>query len=654
LSLTKKQKGWIYKNKKKSSPKEMSEELNAAEQEIINYLNSIKKNQQPKIFYLFLILIPVLFFVLLEIGLRIFNYGYDFIQWVEVTDKKLMLNPDIAHKYFYNTQNVPNSNQDLFDKIKAPNSFRAFILGGSSGAGYPFSPNGSFTRYLQDRLQLVYPDSKIEVVNCSMTAINSYSLRDFLPGILEQKPDLILIYAGHNEYYGALGVGSLESFGTSRALVNMVIKFEEFKTFQLIRNSLSSIVKIFSSKKTNSGTLMSRMAQNQNIEYNSGVYKKGLSQFEGNLDDILQMAKDKNVPVILGTLTCNLKDQPPFISLKSNVYPSADKIFNEAKQELSTNNFVKADSNFRFAKDLDALRFRAPSAINKIIYKLAKKYNDNVLNIDSAFAAISPDHIVGNNLMTDHLHPTLFGYKFMGRLFFDEMKKLNYLPKTQSLNLSEKLQDSITVSNFNFSRLDSVIGEYRIKLLKNDWPFVNAGKKLSNSNIINPKNRIDSIAANYLEDKFIWEQAHRKAAAYYLERKNINSFLREMDVLIEEYPIITEYYEYVANTLIPLKEWDKTYKYLVEEQKIKPTAFATKWIGTIELYKGHLDSANVFLNESLKFDDKDPQVWYNLSGVYVNKEDYKKALEMISKALELKPDYPEALSLKEQLKNATK
>ncbi len=654
MSLTKKQKNWIYRNKENLSPEKMSKELKVSRQEIINYLNANTKKPPHKIFYLILLLIPVLFFVLLEMGLRIFNYGYEFTQWVQVTDKKLMLNPDIAHKYFYNTQSVPNSNQDLFDKIKKPNAFRVFALGGSSGAGYPFSPNGSFTRYLQDRLSLVYPNSKIEIINCSMTAINSYTLRDFMPGILEQKPDLILIYAGHNEYYGALGIGSLESFGTSRGLVNFVISLEKFKTFQLIRNLLSGIGKIFAGNKAASGTLMSRMAENQYIGLDSDVYKKGLVQFEGNLNDILKMAEDAKVPVIIGSLTCNLKDQAPFVSIKSKNYPPADQIFNQGKREYEKNEFKKADSLFLFAKDLDALRFRAPSSFNKVIFKLAKKYNDNVLNIDSAFASASPDHIVGNNLMTDHLHPTLHGYQFMGRLFFDEMEKLNIMPKAKRLNLPGKIQDSLTIANFNFSKLDSIIGEYRIRLLKNDWPFIDRNKKLPGNKILKPGNHLDSIAADYLNDKFIWEQAHRKAAAYYLNKKDIDSFLKEMDVLIEEYPVINEYYEYVVNALIPLKGWDKAYKYLLEYYDIVPNAYNTKWIGTIDLYKGQLDSANIYLNKSLKYYDKDPQVWYNLSGVYVNKEDYKTAYEMLSKALELNPNYPEALSLQRQLKGTLK
>ena len=40
-------------------------------------------------------------------------------------------------------------------------------------------------------------------------------LRALLPtgAAWSQEPDAVLIYAGHNEYYGALGVGSTESLG---------------------------------------------------------------------------------------------------------------------------------------------------------------------------------------------------------------------------------------------------------------------------------------------------------------------------------------------------------------------------------------------------------------------------------------------------------
>ena len=62
-------------------------------------------------------------------------------------------------------------------------------------------------------------------------------------------------------------------------------------------------------------------------------------------------------------------------------------------------------------------------------YKLAKKYNYPVVDIDSAFKSKSPNGIVGENLMVDHLHPNLDGYRIMGDEYFKAMTNLNLLPK---------------------------------------------------------------------------------------------------------------------------------------------------------------------------------------------------------------------------------
>ncbi|MCH9030383.1 MAG: hypothetical protein IH819_12450 [Bacteroidetes bacterium] len=503
-----------------------------------------------------------------------------------------MLNQEIAKRYFYNTQSIPISNQDVFDAEKKSNAFRIFVLGGSSAAGYPFSPLGSFSRYVRDRLTILYPSSKIEVVNISMTAVNSYTVRDLFPGVLEQKPDLILIYGGHNEYYGALGVGSMESLGTSRKMVNLLLYVNRFKTVELLRNTIQWVMKLFSgNNEKQSGTLMSRMAKDQYIGFDTETFNDGISQFEGNIQDVLDMAKEKNVPVILSTLVSNLKDQPPFISIKTKNFPPADKIYNQAKYELSSGNYRIADSLFRLAKDLDGLRFRAPEKINRILTLLSREYKLPLVNVDSAFSSISPDGIIGNNLMTDHLHPTLKNYQFLGKLFFEKMKQSHYLPASESANLSGDEQDSITVANFNFTKLDSIIGDYRIKLLKNDWPFINKRNKVPNSAILHLENTTDSLAADVLDDIITWEEAHRKLAAYYLERKNINSFLKEMDALISQYPVVVEYYDYVTNVLLSLKDYKKAYKYLMAGYDIKPSAFKAKWLGTLDLYKDNLELA---------------------------------------------------------------
>jgi len=608
-----------------------------------------------KIFYLVLVLIPIIFFILLEIGLRIFDYGYDYTQWVSPTPGKYVLNPAIAYKYFHSTENVPYSNQDIFDEIKKPNSFRVFVLGESAGAGYPYTPLGAFSRYLEQKLNFKYPDSKIEIINCSITAINTFTMRDLFPGILEMKPDLVLIYAGHNEYYGALGVGSMESFGTSRRIINLVIYLERFKTFQLMRNLLKSSTGIFGEKKEAfTGTLMSRMAQNQYIGLNSDTYKKGIEQFRGNMHDILEMAKEQNVPVILSTLACNLKDQYPFVSIKAKGYPPADKVYIQAKEMLAKNDIKTADSLFRYAKDLDALRFRAPSEINRLIINFGKEFNFAIVNTDSLFNAISPDHITGDNLMSDHLHPTLRGYQIIGDIFYKGMSELKILPKSKPKSWSDRVLDSITVVNFPFTRLDTIISEYRIKILKNDWPYVNKENKIPENKLIKPIDYIDSIAYNLTSDKMTWEAAHSKAANWYAARNDLKSFAGIMNVLISQYPIVIEYYDYAANVLLAKKDYDRAYSFLSRRNEIEPTPYSTKWIGIVNLYRNRLDKAENFLNQSISLDKNDPQVWYNLAGVYVNKNNYIKALEMVNSAISLQPNYPEALALQSQLRQAMK
>ena len=605
----------------------------------------------PKWFYLVVFLIPLILIVLLEISLRVFNYGVDNHQWLPVTKEKYVLNPNIAYRWFYTTKGIPYSNQSSFDIVKKPNAFRVFVLGGSSGAGYPFLPNGSFSVYIKKRLQLLYPDIPIEVVNLSMSAINTYALRDMMPEVLEQKPDLILIYAGHNEYYGALGVGSMESLGTSRAVVNFVLWLNRFKTVELLRNIIKSISGVFSStgNKNSGGTLMARMAKNQLISYNSDTYNKGIKQFEGNLKDILEMSKNAGVPVIIGTLTCNLKDQHPFVSVNQQNSPSANDVFKEAQNKLNSGNQKEAIQLFRKAKDLDALRFRAPGEINSFIINEARKYNYPVVQVDSAFNAVSPDGIVGNNLMTDHLHPTINGYKLLGKLFFRTMEKFNLLPKVKPLQIPESVQDSLTFRNYHFSKLDSTIGNFRIASLKNDWPFIKAGEKKPVKQIISLKNYIDTLAIQVVEGNLDWEKAHMDLSLWYLHHKRYKDFSDEVLVLSDQFPFIREYSDFAAKELLNLKQFDIALIHLSTIYKNYPDAFSAKWIGIINLSHNKTDEAIKYLESSLNYYGRDPQVLYNLAGAYTYKKQYEKALNAINSCLLYNPGYRPALEMKSQI-----
>jgi len=619
----------------------------------------VEKNSKksPIWFYGIMILIPVIFIVGLEVVLRFLNYGYDYTEFISITDyhkDKIFLNPDLPNKYFFNINTAPSTLPDGLDKQKKENAFRIFVLGESSAAGWPYVPNASFPRHLKRKLELLYPENTIEVINCGISAINTYTLRDFVSGILEQRPDLIIIYTGHNEYYGALGAGSSVSLGYSRALVNTYIKLIDFKTTQLLQNIISGVYGLFSSSNEKGGeagneTLMSRMIGESLIAYDSDLFNIGIEQFNGNMDDILKMFKEKNIPVILGTLTCNLKDQKPFVSVKDGNQPPAEDIFANAKEEYAKGNIENAKRLFLKAKELDALRFRAPNKINESIISLAKKYNYPVVDIDSAFKSKSPDGIVGENLMVDHLHPNIEGYRIIGDEYYKEMNKLKLLPKGTRAKISDKKADSLLVANFPFTKLDSTVAQMQVIILTGQYPFVPKGTL--NYKMMNYKSRdfVDTMAIKVINKEIKWESAHATLSDYYFYKGDYNKCIDEMETVIAERPYYDVPYKDLITKLVDGEQLDDAEVFLEKLYSLKPDYFACKWLGQVKLKMNKGDDALKYLLEAVKFKEADSQTWYNLAGAYYLNKQEEKALEALQRSINLNPQNRLAINFYNQL-----
>jgi lysophospholipase L1-like esterase len=629
----------------------MAKRLNVSVTDVNLFVKEIKPST-PKWFYIFILIIPILFFVLLEISLRIFSYGNDDRVWVDISPEMQILNPEVSKRYFFNTKNAPFSVESFIYKIKNENSFRVFVLGASSGAGYPYLSSASFSKFLRKKLEILYPSTSIEVSNFGMAAINSYAIRDLVPELLDKKPDLILIYLGHNEYYGALGVGSIESFGSSRFIVNTTLWLNKFKSVELLRNIINGIIALISSNEiTGDGTLMAQMSKDKLIKYNSEVYWSGIEQFEGNFRDILSMCKEANVPVIASTLASNVKDLQPFVSSEDSEYPTAAAVFKEAKGNLRFGDIDSAKSLFIFAKDLDALRFRAPEEINKVISRLCNEFDYPVIESDSLLNFTSEDGIVGNELMTDHLHPNVKGYQLIGNLFFNAMKKNRFLPYDETPNIDEKLADSLVLAYYNFTKLDSTAADFRIKILKNDWPYINPKNKLSRNRLFSLNNYIDTLSLDVVDGNISREQVRLKAASYYKTQNKYDEYAAEMAALIEEFPFLTKYYNSTAKELIKAGKYSKAYYFLKRGFNNKPDAFNAKWLGIVDLSQGFIDDAITNLEISLNLDRGDAQTYFNITGAYAQKKEFDKALNSINKCLQLNPDFLRADIVKQQLES---
>lgn len=596
----------------------------------------------PLWFYAIALSIPLLMIFLLEFSLRQFDYGKDYKVFTELSESYpgyLFLNPGITSKYFLNIETLPSVIADGFKKEKSKNCFRVFVLGGSSTAGWPYVPNASFSRYIKRRLQIEFPSTEIEVINLGMSAVNSFTILDLIDDVLEQSPDLICIYAGHNEYYGVYGAASTQSFGSSIFLKNLIIRLQDFREVQLIQNVIKAATKLFSSeeKKNQNETLMTRMIGENLIPFGSPLYKDGIEQFETNFSLILKKISEKNIPTLIGTLASNLKDLKPFKSVEFEKLSTAEDLFSEGEKYYQRGDFKRAKEMFTLAKDYDAIRFRAPSEINEKIISLASRYSVDVVNIDSAINEQSENGIVGNNLMVDHLHLTTLGYQLIGREFFRTMQKKNYLPQKKNIDAVEKTLDSLSFASLVFTPLDSTIADLRIRILKGGFPFVPKGEPNKLIKEYKPKYFIDTLAMFVIDRIITWEKAHYDAASYYLSVNDYQSAMREFDALIADRPMNTAPYQQAATVLIDLKLYNEAKKYLEQLNNLSPGFFAHKWLGAIALNNNQLETALHHLESATSYSQTDPQVYYNLAGAYYKASQIDKSFNAIKKCLQLNP-----------------
>ncbi|MEJ0081905.1 MAG: hypothetical protein WDM78_13375 [Puia sp.] len=79
---------------------------------------------------------------------------------------------------------------------------------------------------------------------------------------------LFLIYTGHNEYYGVLGVASTENIGGNRHIIQMILTLRQFRLVQLLSNMYDKFLTIFKKdQKTPGGTRMEFMVRDQKIPF---------------------------------------------------------------------------------------------------------------------------------------------------------------------------------------------------------------------------------------------------------------------------------------------------------------------------------------------------------------------------------------------------
>ncbi len=632
------------------------------------------------LFYGVALLIPLIFFVLLEGGLRLFGYGatYPLFEVIEDAPRYMQQSNEVAHRYFANTARVPTGLADPFRAEKLPKTYRIFVQGGSSAAGYPYYYGGSFSRMLEQRLQQTFPDREIEVVNTALAAVNSYTLLDFADEIIAQQPDAVLIYAGHNEYYGALGVGSSESLGPMRGLINLYLGLRDVRTMQLLRAGLARIAQAAASLTTQDpgAALMERMVGEQHIPLDSPLYQAGLDQFQGNITRLLVKYQQAGIPVFIGTVASNEVDQPPFISAPADPArtESLQTLLDRAEAEQTRNNLGAAQATLREAielapnaaqpyfqmgqillsldrpeearsyfidaKERDQLRFRAPEAINEIIREVAATYDAVVVESQAAFVEASPHGAIGFGLMLEHLHPNIDGYFLIADAFYKAMQTEGVIGEW-----THAVPTDVATRERLLTPIDSLMADFRVQVLMGSWPFQPIGSTFDPMAEFTPSDTLEMLAATLYRRERSWYATMNAQRTYFEQKEAFGEALRVSLAQIQQFPYAPAAYAEAAGNLARMGRATEAMQYFGAATDIEESYVVYKSMGRLSIAMRKLDDAERYFRRGLQLMPSDLELQFWLAYALANQEEFDEARVLLEQIVQRQPQYPNAAAL---------
>jgi lysophospholipase L1-like esterase len=555
-----------------------------------------------------LVALPFIVLGLLELGLRLGGFGHDLEPLFVASPQHpeyLQANPRAVARFFNRPEEAPAVSIETayFRAHKAPGTFRVFVQGESSAAGFPYGLGASLAGVLDQRFKRAFPDREVEVISTAMAAVNSYALLDFADEIIAQQPDAVVIYVGHNEYLGILGVGSSLRMASRPWLTRAFLAARDWRLFQLMARVLERTGAAPGEPLTTaSDTLMARVAGERSIPLHSEMFSRGVEQFEANLGALLEKYRNAGVPVFIGTLVSNERDQTPLAVLSGSESDSAGAArtaYFAAQDAEGLGDFHAARSGYAWARDLDPLRFRAPSAFNESVARLAKAYGATLVDVHQAFVDASPHGLVGNGLILEHVHPNLDGYSLLADAFFKTMVGRGLPGPPQVVVSAPQAMLEMPVS-----AIDRWLGEYKVTRVKSAWPFTPNSVQPA---LPAPRSEGERLAQEVYAQRMTWPQAQDALRQYYRSVGNLAEYVRGTAILADAFPFTPGIQFECAAALIEAGRPADALRYARRAIELEPGNVNNLLVNAHALLlSGRRDEGRAALERVLRIDPQNP------------------------------------------------
>jgi hypothetical protein len=248
-------------------------------------------------------------------------------------------------------------------------------------------------------------------------AVSYGTVRELLhfPELLSYRPNVVIIYSGHNEFEENL-------------LNDLRLRSAPFHAIDLWLGSSLRLYQAVSWGAHEAGgkllkqELLAPIVNPQNrMSWNIAHDKAHvLELYQRNLETMLALARNAGVPVILSTVAYNRR-MGPFRELPGNPFHEGEKLFAEGK-------FAEAKALLERGLDEDQNPHRASETTNHIVREVAARYGVHLLDADAEIVKQAPHQIPGPELFADHCHLNhSWGNRILQRLFAAKILELGLL-----------------------------------------------------------------------------------------------------------------------------------------------------------------------------------------------------------------------------------
>ena len=607
------------------------------------------------------LLLPVLLLGLVEVALRISGYGYatSFFRKTRVGEQEFLVNNDTFTLRFFPPALARWPQTLMIPARKPPDTTRIFIFGESAAMGDP-QPTYSAARFLEVLLRERFPGRKFEIVNTSITAINSHVILPIARDCAACEGDLWIIYMGNNEMVGPFGAATV--FGSQappRATVRLNLALQRTRVGQLAL----ALIRKFGGKSANTSWGGMQMFLQNQIPPEDPRRIAAYRNFEANLRDIVRAGLDSGAKVILNTMSVNLKDCPPFASLGNSNLPPADRaLFDQAYSEglarekqgndlaaaqsfeqaakldakfaelqyrwaecLLRSSNATARAHYQLACDTDALPFRADTPVNGIIRRVGGELagrNLVLTDTESALAAASPFGLPGQEVFFEHVHFSFRGNYLLGRLWAEQVERgLPETPKSTATNWASQAvceRDlGLTLWNRGFV-LESLVRRMSQPPLSSQ--FNNPARRAA----------IEAELNDLQRQKSHPDQVMRSG--------------QEVVDAIQRAPRDPFLHEGLANLYEALGDLKRAVGGYRKVQELLPHDFyCNLQLGRLVGKLGQAAEGEAFLQQAARQRPTIPEVWTELGTVQLAQKKYAPALDSYSRAVQLRPQEPSFL-----------